>query len=91
MNNMHKKLLELLLNKSQLHLLNSILTIEQKINEVKKKMEYEENRYKIEVAKYMNKIKKIQETCNHFVSTHYSDLAGGNSSYTKCHICGKEY
>ena len=69
--------------------LDNIKSITTQINTQKRELDSAEKIYKTILTNFNLKIRDVQQTCPHILTTYYPDASGGNSSETICDICGK--
>ena len=65
-------------------------TVENRISTLRRQLEAEEERHDERVNKIEREIAGIRGRCTHRKRTFHGDPAGGNDSYYRCDICGKE-
>ena len=70
--------------------LTLLQSIETRRTQLYHKRELAKKDYEKELEKIKAEEKLLQEKCPHYHWKHFPDAAGGNDSYNRCELCGKE-
>lgn len=67
-----------------------VASVIQAIDHTYQKIKVAEEKWIAKKKKWSITIARVQATCTHPVYTYFPDASGGNDSYERCEICGKE-
>jgi uncharacterized protein YukE len=65
-------------------------TVENRISVLVGQIEAEDDRHEKRIDKIDREIASLRSRCSHRQRTWHGDPSGGNDSYYRCDICGKE-